>query len=108
MKGYPPERALIRLASSVGVDSIPLKKCINDNGSRISSDAIGLVKTASRGGINYTPTWILDDSVFVTEEVLVRLRRMHGEFSNSPATSAIHGAEAWEQPQVWVAQRSRL
>jgi protein-disulfide isomerase len=80
MKSYPPESSLLVLANSIGVDSNALKKCVEAQGSRISTDASTLAKTVGSGGIYYTPSWSFQDSVFVTEEIghrLEKLRRNH-------------------------------
>jgi protein-disulfide isomerase len=74
MKAYPPEPLLIGLANSIGIDSVALKVCIEQHGSGLSADATALAQTVVAGGLNSTPGWSLQDSVFLTAEVSDRLR----------------------------------
>jgi len=78
IKTYPPEPALFRMANSLGIDSVALKRCVETQGSRIATNGNELAKTVANGGINYTPAWSLQDSVFVTEEIANRLRILQG------------------------------
>lgn len=80
MKAYPPEPSLITLANSIGIDSVAFKACVEKHGSGLSADANTLAKTVVAGGLNSTPGWSLQDSVFLTPEISTRLQLLERKY----------------------------